>query len=196
MKFRKITTAIIFFITLSSGLFALERNAIEKDISIKINQALNILSTKSLTKKQQAQKIFSLLDEVFDYSIMSKLALGKQQLGVISNSEKKEFVKLFEKKLKQSYVDKLALYDNQKVIILGLKDYQKNRLQLQTELIGKGETYPINYNFYNDKGNWKIYDVDISGVSIIQTYRQQFSGLLKEKSFQEILAQLRSEDIQ
>ncbi|MEJ2489983.1 MAG: hypothetical protein P8Y50_09445, partial [Sulfurovaceae bacterium] len=79
MKFRKITTIIIFFITLSSGLFALERNAIEKDISIKINQALNILSTKSLTKKQQAQKIFSLLDEVFDYSIMSKLALGKQQ---------------------------------------------------------------------------------------------------------------------
>ncbi len=196
MKFRKITTAIIFFITLSSGLFALEKNAIEKDISIKINQALNILSTKSLTKKQQAQKIFSLLDEVFDYSIMSKLALGKQQWGAISNSEKKEFVKLFEKKLKQSYVDKLALYDNQKVIILGLKDYQKNRLQLQTKLIGKGETYPINYNFYNDKGNWKIYDVDISGVSIIQTYRQQFSGLLKEKSFQEILAQLRSEDIQ
>jgi phospholipid transport system substrate-binding protein len=196
MKFGKITTAIIFFITLSSGLFALEKNAIEKDISIKINQALNILSTKSLTKKQQAQKIFSLLDEVFDYSIMSKLALGKQQWGVISNSEKKEFVKLFERKLKQSYVDKLALYDNQKVIILGLKDYQKNRLQLQTELIGKGETYPINYNFYNDKGNWKIYDVDISGVSIIQTYRQQFSGLLKEKSFQEILAQLRSEDIQ
>ncbi|MEJ2496236.1 MAG: hypothetical protein P8Y43_01940 [Sulfurovaceae bacterium] len=44
MKFRKITTIIIFFITLSSGLFALERNAIEKDISIKINQALNILS--------------------------------------------------------------------------------------------------------------------------------------------------------
>ncbi|MEJ2436943.1 MAG: hypothetical protein P8Y35_02855 [Sulfurovaceae bacterium] len=39
MKFRKITTIIIFFITLSSGLFALERNAIEKDISIKINQA-------------------------------------------------------------------------------------------------------------------------------------------------------------
>ncbi len=196
MKFRKITTIIIFFIALSSGLFALEKNEIEKDISIKINQSLNILSTKSLTKKQQAQKIFSLLDEVFDYSIMSKLALGKQQWAAISNSEKKEFVKLFEKKLKHSYVDKLALYDNQKVVVLGLKDYQKNRLQLQTELIGKGETYPINYNFYNDKGNWKIYDVDISGVSIIQTYRQQFSGLLKEKSFQEILAQLRSEDIQ
>lgn len=195
MKFRKITTAIIFFITLSSGLFALEKNEIEKDISIKINQALNILSTKSLTKKQQAQKIFSLLDEVFDYSIMSKLALGKQQWGAISSSEKKEFVKLFEKKLKQSYVDKLALYDNQKVVILGLKDHQKSRLQLQTELIGKDETYPINYNFYNNKGDWKIYDVDISGVSIIQTYRQQFSGLLKEKSFQEILAQLRSEEI-
>ncbi|MBN2767687.1 MAG: ABC transporter substrate-binding protein [Campylobacterales bacterium] len=195
MKLKKIAIMIIFFTMLSSGLFALEKNSIEKDISAKINQALDILSIKNLSKDQQAQKIFNLLDEVFDYSIMSKLALGKQQWATISNSEKKEFVRLFEKKLKQSYVDKLALYDNQKVVILGLKDYQKNRLQLQTELIGKGETYPINYNFYNNKGDWKIYDVDISGVSIIQTYRQQFSGLLKEKSFQEILAQLRSEDI-
>lgn len=193
MKLKKMTMIIIFFITLSSGLFALERNTIEREISAKINQALDILSAKNLTKNQQAQKIFSLLDDIFDYETMSKIALGKQQWAAISTADKKEFSKLFEKKLKQSYVDKLALYDNQKVVILGLKEHQKNRLQLQTELIGKGETYPINYNFYNNKGDWKIYDVDISGVSIIQTYRQQFSGLLKEKSFEGILAQLRNE---
>ncbi len=193
MKLKKMTMIIIFFITLSSGLFALERNTIEREISAKINQALDILSAKNLTKNQQAQKIFSLLDDIFDYETMSKIALGKQQWAAISTADKKEFSKLFEKKLKQSYVDKLALYDNQKVVIRGLKEHQKNRLQLQTELIGKGETYPINYNFYNNKGDWKIYDVDISGVSIIQTYRQQFSGLLKEKSFEGILAQLRNE---
>jgi phospholipid transport system substrate-binding protein len=193
MKLKKIFTITILAITLSSGLFALEKNAIEKDISTKINQALEILDTKNFTKEQQAQKIFNLLDSIFDYEIMSKLALGKQQWAAISTTEKKEFINLFEKKLKQSYVDKLALYDNQKVVIKGLKEHQNNRLQLQTELIGKGETYPINYNFYDKNNDWKIYDVDISGVSIIQTYRQQFSGLLKEKSFKDILVQLKSE---
>ena len=193
MNFKKAAVSILIIITLTSEIFALEKNEIEKNVTAKINQALTILSMKNLTKKQQAQKIFTMLDDIFDYNIMSKLALGKQQWGVISNTEKKEFVKLFEKKLKQSYVDKLALYDNQRVSVLGLKDYQKNRLQLQTELVGESETYPINYNFYNNKGDWKIYDVDISGVSIVQTYRQQFSGLLKEKSFKDILAQLRNE---
>ena len=62
-----------------------------------------------------------------------------------------------------------------------------------TELLGKDGVYKINYNFYNkskDSEQWLIYDVDLVGVSIIQTYRQQFAGLLKEKTFDEMLVLL------
>ena len=107
--------------------------------------------------------------------------------------KQKQFTKVFENKLKKSYIEKLELYNDQKVKIIGLKPHNNTRLQLETELLGKDGIYKINYNFYNkskDNEEWLIYDVDLVGVSIIQTYRQQFSGLLKEKTFDEMLALL------
>jgi len=124
---------------------------------------------------------------------MAKIALGKETWNNLSVEKQKEFVKIFETKLKNSYVEKLELYNDQKVKIIGLKPHNNTRLQLETELIGKEGSYKINYNFYNkskEKEQWLIYDVDLVGVSIIQTYRQQFSGLLKEKTFDEMLALL------
>ena len=99
----------------------------------------------------------------------------------------------FEDKIKKSYSDKLELYNDQKVKILSLEPYNNSRLQLKTELVGKEGTYSINYNFYEKDGEWFIYDVDLIGVSIIQTYRQQFGGLLKEKSFDEMFAQFKNQ---
>ena len=139
------------------------------------------------------EQIIKIIDEVFDYELMAKIALGKETWDTLSEEKQKTFTKIFETRLKNSYIEKLELYNDQKVKILGLKPHNKNRLQLESELLGKDGVYNINYNFYNkskDGENWLIYDVDLLGVSIIQTYRQQFSGLLKEKTFDEMLVLL------
>jgi len=172
--------------------FALRQNEIEPVMQNKIEKVLAVLKKKE-SNTVRGQEIIRTMDPVFDYALMAKLALSSKTWGSISSAQQKEFTKLFIARLKQSYLDKLDLYNNQKVIYKGVKPYQKGRLQLQTEVVGKDETYKINYNFHNSKnnGNWLIYDVELAGVSIIQTYRQQFAGLLKEKSFDEILTQLR-----
>ena len=158
----------------------------------KIDTVLSILEKKDLTIPQKGDEIIKVIDEVFDYELMAKIALGKETWNSISEDKQKKFAKVFENKLKKSYIEKLELYNNQKVKILGLKPHNNTRLQLETELVGKDSTYKISYNFYNrskDAEEWLIYDVDLVGVSIIQTYRQQFAGLLKEKTFDEMLVQ-------
>ena len=140
----------------------------------------------------------NLIDDVFDYNVMARIALGKKTWKSLSSDKKAEFVEVFENKLKNSYVDKLELYTDQKVKINDLVTYKKSRLQLQSEVIGSDESYAINYNFYKNKklNEWFIYDVDLLGISIIQTYRKQFSGLLKEKSFDEMLELLKANNTQ
>ena len=172
---------------------ALQENEIQEQMTKKIDNVLLVLEKKELSLSQKGEEIIKIIDEVFDYELMAKIALGKETWNNLSVEKQKEFVKIFETKLKNSYVEKLELYNDQKVKILGLKPHNNTRLQLETELIGKEGSYKINYNFYNkskDKEQWLIYDVDLVGVSIIQTYRQQFSGLLKEKTFDEMLALL------
>ena len=172
---------------------ALQENEIQEQMTKKIDNVLLVLEKKELSLSQKGEEIIKIIDEVFDYELMAKIALGKETWNNLSVEKQKEFVKIFETKLKNSYVEKLELYNDQKVKIIGLKPHNNTRLQLETELIGKEGSYKINYNFYNkskEKEQWLIYDVDLVGVSIIQTYRQQFAGLLKEKTFDEMLVLL------
>lgn len=189
-KLFKILLLITFAITSAS---ALKKETLKNEMESKINTILLVLKDESLKQEQKGQKIIEIIDSVFDYNTMSKIALGKKTWNSISKEKREEFVKVFEKKLKSSYIGKLELYTNQKVEIIELLPYKKTRLQLVSQLVGNDDTYKINYNFYKNRAasEWLIYDVDLVGVSIIQTYRKQFSGLLKEKTFDEMLLTLK-----
>jgi len=187
----KLLLVMVFTIT---SAFALKKDEIKSQMTAKIDNVLLILEKKELTTAQKGEEIIKIIDDVFDYGLMARISLGKETWNSLSEEKQKEFTEVFEKKLKKSYVEKLELYNDQKVKIVDLLPYKGSRLQLETELVGKDEVYKINYNFYNkskDDNQWLIYDVDLVGVSIIQTYTQQFSGLLKEKTFDEMLVLLK-----
>lgn len=193
MKLRNIFKILLLITITITSANALKQDEIKVVMTKKIDTILGILEQKNVTFAQKGQEIIKIIDEVFDYELMARIALGKETWDTLSEAKQKEFTKIFETKLKNSYIEKLELYNDQKVKIIGLNPYNKTRLQLETELLGKDGIYKINYNFYNkskDSEQWLIYDVDLVGVSIIQTYRQQFAGLLKEKSFDEMLVLL------
>ena len=193
MMFKKIFTILLIIAATFSYANALKQNEIKEQMTKKIDNVLLVLEKKNLTIPQKGEEIVKIIDEVFDYELMARISLGKETWNSISEQKQKEFTKIFENKLKKSYIEKLELYNDQKVQIIALKPYNNTRLQLETQLVGKEGNYQINYNFYNkakDSEQWLIYDVDLVGVSIIQTYRQQFAGLLKEKSFDEMLVLL------
>lgn len=188
---KKLSKFLLVFSLLSNLAFALEKNEIQTKMTKNINDVIKILRNNKESTKEKGEKIISIVNEIFDYEIMSKIALGKKTWLSISKEKRKEFIKLFEKKLKDSYIEKLELYTDEDVKVINLEPYMKSRLQLNTEVIGKDEIYKIAYKFYNKSNNWLIYDVDLLGVSIIQTYKQQFAGLLKEKTFEQLLETLK-----
>ena len=186
----KITIILTILLTNS---YALKKEEIQSEMAERIDNVLVVLKNKSLSKEEKKNQVISIVNDTFDFELMAKIALGKHSWETLSEEKQKEFTATFEDKLKKSYSDKLELYNDQKVKILSLDPYNNTRPQLKTELLGKEGTYSINYNFYEKNGEWYIYDVDLIGVSIIQTYRQQFSGLLKEKSFDEMFAQFKNQ---
>ena len=193
MILKKVFTILLVITATFSYGNALKQNEIKEQMTKKIDNVLLVLEKKNLTIPQKGEEIVKIIDEVFDYELMARISLGKETWNSISSEKQKKFTKVFESKLKKSYIEKLELYNDQKVEIIGLKPHNNTRLQLETQLVGKEGNYQINYNFYNkakDSEQWLIYDVDLVGVSIIQTYRQQFAGLLKEKSFDEMLVLL------
>ncbi|XPV67393.1 MAG: ABC transporter substrate-binding protein [Halarcobacter sp.] len=188
-----ITTLFI----LSISAFALTKEQIEPEMRNKIDKVLMILKDSKINKNAKAKEIINIMDSVFDYPLMSRLSLGRTWKE-LSDAQQKEFIELFTKELKGSYVSKLDLYTDELVKILGTKSPKANRIELQTVLVGKSDKYEINYKFYEaskEENKWLIYDVELVGVSIIQTYRQQYAGYLKNNSFDDLLKFMKNKKI-
>lgn len=187
MKFGKIFIMAALFSTL---LFAISRSQIEPTMASKVEQAVEILKNQSIAKDSKPKMLFGLFDEYFDYKFMSKLSLSKYY-KTLSSDQADKFNTAFEDRLKQSFIDKLALYSDQDMKVVGSEVPNDKRFYLKTEIIGKEKNYPIVFKFYPAKPDvWKIYDVDILGVSIVQSYRSQFGELVDNVSFDEILRRL------
>ena len=185
---KKIITLLLLSVI---SLYAVEEQNIQQVMDSKVRQVLDILKNKTLSQSQKDKKNVRIIDDIFDYNIMSQISLGKKWRSLTKN-EKRAFSKAFEKKIKHSYLDKLRLYNNENVIIKKLKKVKPNRITLETQVIGLDDTYKVVYLFYKQKqtNQWYIYDVDLVGVSIIQTYRKQFSEFLQTKSVKQLIESL------
>lgn len=181
---------LLLFLSVLS-LYALEEQNIQKVTDTKVREVLNILKDKSLSQKQKDEMNVRIIDDIFDFDIMAQISLGRKW-KTLSRDEQRRFSKAFEKKIKHSYLDKLRLYNNEKVIIKDLEKIKSNRITLETQVIGLDDTYKVIYLFYKKRqtNQWYIYDVELVGVSIIQTYRKQFAEFLATKTIKELIESL------
>jgi phospholipid transport system substrate-binding protein len=159
----------------------------------KVDLVIQTLKDTSLSKKEKKEGILKTIDGLFDFNLMARLSLGKEKWKPLSKSKRKEFSKLFVERLKQSYLDKLDLYTDEEVVVGEAKQTKKNRVEVLTFLVSKDDKKEMTYKLYKSKKKgWLVYDVVVLGVSIVATYRSQFSGILKKGSMEQLLERMRS----
>ena len=188
-------TLISFFAVFfaAATLSADEVSEIQAMTKEKVDLVIQTLKDTSLSKKEKKEGILKTIDGLFDFNLMARLSLGKENWKPLSKSKRKEFSKLFVERLKQSYLDKLDLYTDEEVVVGEAKLTKKNRVEVLTYLITKDDKKEMTYKLYKSKKKgWMVYDVDVLGVSIVQTYRSQFSGILKKESMEQLLERMRS----
>ena len=184
-----------FLMILIFGMLFTLNASVEDDITdmmVKNSEKVtSILKDKVMPKEEQDAEIVRLVDPLFDFNLMGKLCLGKSIYSTLTKAQKSNFHVVFNKKIKESYINKLHLYTDEKLEFEKAQRIKATRITLLSYLITKTEKKPVLYKFYeNDNKEWLIYDVDIFGVSIVQTYRNQFSAALKTKSFEQFLDEL------
>ena len=183
---------LILFFTSSSPL-ADEVKEIRAMTKEKVDIVINILKDKSLSKNEKKEGILETIEGLFDFSLMARLSLGKKHWKSLSKSKRKEFSDLFVERLKLSYLEKLDLYTDEEVVVDEARKTKKNRVEVLTYLVTEDDKKEMIYKLYKTKKKgWMVYDVDVLGVSIVQTYRSQFSGVLKKESMEQLMERMRS----
>ncbi|MHC9083796.1 MlaC/ttg2D family ABC transporter substrate-binding protein [Luteimonas sp. RIT-PG2_3] len=69
-------------------------------------------------------------------------------------------------------------------------------VRVSSELLRSGgEPIPVDYLMRQTGSGWKVFDVMIEGVSMVQTFRQQFDAELQNKSIRQVATELRNGQI-
>jgi len=160
-----------------------------------IDRVLEILKKKDLQAKEKRAERRTLLREeiskAFDFDEMAKRSLGptwRQR----TPEERKEYVALFRQVLENSYLGKVEAYQGEKIRYVKDSVEEGRFATVETLIVtGKGQEIPLNYRMMKEKSDWRVYDVVIEEISLVNNYRSQFSGILQKSSFQDLLARLR-----
>ncbi|EAI6868817.1 toluene tolerance protein [Campylobacter coli] len=180
---------IFLILALSLNIFALQLDEISNTMQKNINKSLQLLQNNKEDKKQAADGIFLIFDHIIDYKLMAQLSLSKDY-AKLNPKEQEKFASAFEASLKKSFTDKLDLYKDQVLMVKNGELKNAKRYFLTSSMILDGEEKNIIFKFYNNNNDWLIYDIDVLGVSIIQTYRSQFGDILANQDFDTLLQKL------
>ena len=159
-----------------------------------INEGVEILKNAKLDNQKQRAEVIDRLRQIvyplFDFKEMAKRSLGSHWRELTAKQQE-EFSSLFKGLLEKSYADKIDLYDGQKVMYMQ-ETVDKDFAQVDTKVVGKnGESFPVNYRLTQVDGKWRIYDVVVADISLVNNYRSQFHRVIVNSSFQELIDKLK-----
>jgi phospholipid transport system substrate-binding protein len=161
-----------------------------KTIQTQVDRALEVLRNPNENKAEKEKKILALADEIFDYTELSRLSLANHWKA-FTPEQQKEFTRLFGKLLAHDYMDRIILYTNEKVTFGKEIKLSEDRTEVHSDIITQASTIPMVYRMILEKGEWKVYDVVVQGVSLVMNYRSQFREILANKSPEDLLRMLR-----
>ena len=161
------------------------------------NQIIQTLKQNQATLKQNHQIVYQAIERYLlpnvDVNGMSRSVLGRLAWNKASAAEKKEFTQAFTQLVIRTYASPLAEYSGETVKFAPYRESDNSRFTRVNSIISRsnGQRIPLSYNLVSKNGQWKIYDLSVEGVSLLQSFRSQFGQVLQSSSMQDLIAQMR-----
>ena len=129
-----------------------------------------------------------------DVEGMSRSVLGRQAWMKATPTEKSAFAKEFTQLVIRTYAAPLAQYAGETIQFSPVRGNLDNRFIRVNSIIVRpnGQRIPLSYNLVAKGGDWKIYDLNVEGVSLLQSFRTQFSNILQQGNMHDLLEQMRA----
>ena len=166
------------------------RATVEKVIAILQDQRLKPEGQQN----QRQTRLRQVIESKFDVEEMAKRALGSNWQGR-SREQQASFVNLFMNLLAASYLDTIEPYAGKKFLYVSETEKEGFSEVATKVVVKKGEEVAINYKLHATNGNWKIYDLLIEKVSLVNNYRFQFNRVLTTIPFDELLERLQQKTV-
>ena len=158
-------------------------------IRTKWDAVISVLQSKDLDQDARTKKINKIVSPIFDFPLMAKLSLGRKHWPKLTAEQQEKFTRLFIERLRISYREKISLYTNEEVLFKPAVK-KKSMIYVPMELKTKDKKIALMHKLRKVGNRWKVYDVEIQGISILLTYRSQFDDILSKGTVEDLLSRL------
>ncbi len=190
--------AFISSLLIATGVMA---DGLAPDVLVRTisNEVLEIVRADKDIQSGNTKKAMDLVETKispnFDFLHMTRLALGRDWRQA-SAAQQKALAGEFQTLLVRTYSRALTEYKNQTIDFkpFAMKAGETD-VKVRTEIKQSGGK-PIQLDYYLEKtsANWKVYDIEVGGISLVTNYRESFTTEIRNTGIDGLLKSLQTKN--
>ena len=160
-------------------------------------EVAGVLTNTNLDSSAKEAAIERIATPFIDFELMGKLALGRSQWGRFNDPQRQRYLELFTERIKRSYRKKISQYEGDSIDLdfapadaPETGQHRAGVTEVPIAVTSEGRRAIVLHKFRKNGEQWKLYDVEIEGVSILLTYRSQFHDILSGGDVDTLLDEL------
>lgn len=150
--------------------------------------------------EQDSAKLYAAVEQIvlphFDFKYVSQLVLARYWRKA-SDEQRSRFMEAFKSQLVGFYGNALLDYSNEKV------EWEPAEVPADAEdamvyskiIPSGGAPIPLTYSMRKKSDGWKVYDVTVEGVSLVNNYRGQFAAEIRRNGLDALITRLEQEQL-
>ena len=160
-----------------------------------VEEGLRILKDPELSeadrKQIQQQKLRIILEQLFDFREFSRRVLASHWKD-FTPAQREDFIKVFAEFLGKFYMGKLQeKYKDESLIYVNQELRSATRALVNIKVVWKGQKVPVDLRMIRRHELWKVYDIEVLGISAVKNYRAQFRSLLSKQTPGQVIEKLK-----
>jgi phospholipid transport system substrate-binding protein len=154
----------------------------------------------SAHREARLTRLRHIANTAFDWEEIAQRALATHWRER-TPQERQEFTELFREALQGMYLERLEAAAQQRLqekeaILYRGEQVDGQRAVVKTTVVTRHHRQiPMDYRLHHSDGQWRIYDVVIMGVSLVNNYRAQFHRIITQSSYEGLVGQLKARQV-
>lgn len=188
--------AVMLALLWGLGAHAVAQTPPDKFIENVSNKALDRIRKDPTIQSGETERVLRFVDEEImphvNFERMTALAVGRAWRQA-TPAQQRDLIEQFRLLLVRTYSGALAQAVDKSIRLRPLRgDPKAAEVLVRSELVGsRGDPIQIDYRLERVGEAWKIYDVNVLGIWIVQTYRDQFSQEVSARGLEGLIAGLK-----
>jgi len=161
------------------------------------NNMISGLKSNKATLKTKPQIVYSLANKYVvpyaDLAEMSRRVLPPQVWNKATPAQRAQFQKEFTRLLIRTYASALTSYQDQTIRFYPVRGGYQNAssVEVSSEITSSAHSpIRVTYRLLRAGNIWRLYDMSVEGVSLIQSFRSQFSDMLSQGDMDKLLQRM------